>query len=107
MQNWCSERTTAPALEILAREKIPAAQVLKPQEVLEDPQVQAMGFLSPLDYPGLRRPAPIAKVPVRLSDSPGEVGFRAPRLGEHTDEIMAELGFDGTSIAELHRTGVI
>jgi crotonobetainyl-CoA:carnitine CoA-transferase CaiB-like acyl-CoA transferase len=107
MQRWCSEQTTAAALEILGSEKIPAAKVLKPQEVLEDPQVQAMGLLAPLDYPGLPRPAPLAKVPVWLSATPGEIRSRAPRLGEHTDAILAELGYDNATISELHRKGVI
>jgi crotonobetainyl-CoA:carnitine CoA-transferase CaiB-like acyl-CoA transferase len=107
MQRWCAERTTEEALETLGREKIPAAQVLKPQETLDDPQVRAMGFLAPVDYPGLPRPAPVAKVPVWLSATPGGIRHRAPRLGEHTDAILAELGYDAAAVAELRRKQVV
>jgi crotonobetainyl-CoA:carnitine CoA-transferase CaiB-like acyl-CoA transferase len=107
MQQWCGARGTAEALDILGREKIPAAKVLSPQEVLDDPQVRAMGFFEPLDYPGLARAAPVAKVPVWLSATPGAIRHRAPLLGEHTDTILAELGYDGGAIAALRQKAII
>jgi crotonobetainyl-CoA:carnitine CoA-transferase CaiB-like acyl-CoA transferase len=107
MGRWCAERPTAEALEILGREKIPAAPVLKPQQTLDDPQVRAMGFFQPIDYPGLKRPAPIAKTPVWLSETPGGIRRRAPLLGEHTEHILQQIGYDEAAIAELRRTGVI
>src|SRR6478609_7486171 len=48
MSRWCAERTSAEALEVLGKAMIPAAPVLKPQQTLEDPHVQAMGFLKPV-----------------------------------------------------------
>ena len=107
MARWCAERTTAAALAILGHEKIPAAPVLKPQQALDDPQVRAMGFLQPLDYPGLPRPAPIAKTPVWLSGTPGGIRHRAPLLGEHTAQILQQLGYDDAAIGELRRTKTI
>jgi crotonobetainyl-CoA:carnitine CoA-transferase CaiB-like acyl-CoA transferase len=107
MQLWCTERSSAEALDILGREKIPAAPVLKPQETLDHPQVRAMNFFAMVDYPGLPRPAPLAKAPVWLSETPGIIHHRPPLLGEHTDRIMAELGYDATAIAALREKGVI
>jgi crotonobetainyl-CoA:carnitine CoA-transferase CaiB-like acyl-CoA transferase len=107
MQRWTGERSTAEALDILGRERVPAAKVLKPQETLDDPQVRAMGFLTPLDYPGLPRPAPVAEVPVWLTQTPGGIRHRAPLLGEHTDAILAEIGYAAAAIAELRRKRVI
>jgi len=107
MQRWCDGHTTEAALEILGREKIPAAKVLRPQETLDDPQVEAMRFFEKLDYPGLKRPAPVAKVPVWLSATPGAIRHRAPRLGEHTEAILAELGYDPAAIAELRAKRVV
>jgi crotonobetainyl-CoA:carnitine CoA-transferase CaiB-like acyl-CoA transferase len=107
MARWCAERTTADALEILGRAQIPAGPVLKPQQTLDDPQVQAMGFFQPVEFPGAPRPAPVAKVPVRLSETPGSIRRRAPLLGEHTDEILAGLGYTSAAIAALREKGIV
>ena len=107
MNRWCGERTVTEALNILGSARIPAAAVLSPQQALEDPHVRAMGFLEPTDYPGLPRPAPIARVPVWLSGTPRRSQSRAPTLGEHTDRIMAELGYDVKEVAKLRKNGII
>jgi crotonobetainyl-CoA:carnitine CoA-transferase CaiB-like acyl-CoA transferase len=60
-----------------------------------------------IDYPGLPNSAPVARVPVRLSATPGEIRTRAPTLGEHTDAVLTELGYDAASIAGLRRKGVV
>jgi len=107
MARWCAERTSTEALEILGQAMIPAGPVLKPQQVLDDPHVRAMEFLQPVDYPGLPRPAPIARAPVALSGTPGGIVHRAPTLGEHTDAILAELGYDEAEILQLREQRVV
>ena len=107
MARWCADYTTAGALEILGKAKIPAGPVLKPQQTLDDPHVQAMGFFQPTDFPGMARPAPIAKAPVWLSQTPGAIRHRAPVLGEHTDEILTELGYDRAAVRTLRENGVV
>ena len=107
MQRWCAERSSAEALEILGRERIPAASVLTPQQALEDPQAASLGLLQTIDYPGLPRPAPVAKAPVWLSATPGGIRHRAPLLGEHTDAVLAELGYDDAAVARLRAEGVV
>jgi crotonobetainyl-CoA:carnitine CoA-transferase CaiB-like acyl-CoA transferase len=107
MSRWCADHTTAEALEILGRAQIPAGPVLKPQQTLDDPQVQAMGFFQSVEFPGAPRPAPVAKVPVRLSATPGSIRRRAPLLGEHTDEILAGLGYTAEAIAALREKGIV
>ena len=107
MSRWCAERTSAEALEILGAAMIPAGPVLKPQQTLDDPHVQAMGFFQPTDYPGLPKPAPLARAPVALSDTPGSIAHRAPTLGEHTDAILAEAGYSAAEIADLREQKII
>ena len=107
MAAWCAARSSADALAILGQASIPAAPVLKPQEALDNEHVQAMGFFHRLDYPGLPRPAPLARTPAWLSDTPGAIRHRAPTLGEHTDAILAEIGYGAAEIAGLRERGAI
>jgi crotonobetainyl-CoA:carnitine CoA-transferase CaiB-like acyl-CoA transferase len=107
MSRWCAERTTGEALEILGKAMIPAGPVLKPQQTLDDPHIQAMGFFQPTEFPGAPKPAPIAKAPVWLSGTPGSIRRRAPMLGEHTDQILTKLGYDKKAIAKLREKGVV
>ncbi len=106
-ERWSRQRTCAEALSALAEAKVPASQILKPQATLDDPHIQAMGFFQAVEFPGMCKAAPVAKVPVWLSETPGTIRHRAPELGEHTDQIMAELGYAENEIAELRVKGVI
>ena len=86
---------------------IPAAPVLSPQQSLDHPQVQALGILQPVDYPGLRVPAPVANVPIWMSETQAVQRQRAPTIGEHTDAVLGELGYDAEAIAALRAQQVI
>jgi crotonobetainyl-CoA:carnitine CoA-transferase CaiB-like acyl-CoA transferase len=107
MARWCAERTTAECLAELEAARVPVAPVLSPQDVLDHEHVRAMRFMLPVDYPGLPRAAPVADTPVRLSESQGGIRRRAPTLGEHTEEVLAEIGYDSTAVAGLRRAGVV
>jgi crotonobetainyl-CoA:carnitine CoA-transferase CaiB-like acyl-CoA transferase len=107
MQRWCAERTTEACLRELEAAKLPAGVVYSPQQALDDPHVRAMGFMKPVDYPGLTKPAPVADTPVRLSATPGGIRSRAPKLGEHTDEILREIGYADADIARLRADSVV
>lgn len=107
LERWSRERTCEDALAELGRAKVPASRVLKPQAALDDPHIQAMGFFQAVEFPGMTRPAPIAKVPIWLSETPGTIRHRAPELGEHTDRILGDLGYSRDEIAELRAKDVI
>jgi crotonobetainyl-CoA:carnitine CoA-transferase CaiB-like acyl-CoA transferase len=107
MAQWCAARTQAEALAALARARIPSGPINELGDLLADPQVQARGMLSDCDWPGSARPVPIAATAVRLSETPPSVRHRAPQLGEHTDEILGELGFTSGEIARYRASGVV
>jgi crotonobetainyl-CoA:carnitine CoA-transferase CaiB-like acyl-CoA transferase len=107
MARWCAERTTEAALAELESANIPAGPVYSPQQAVDDPHVREAGILRDVDYPGLPIPAPISDTPVRFSASDVGIRARAPLLGEHTDPILRELGYDPAQIAELRKEGVI
>jgi crotonobetainyl-CoA:carnitine CoA-transferase CaiB-like acyl-CoA transferase len=101
MEQWLASLTTAEALELLAKARVPAGPVLTLQQVLDDPQVQARQLLEYVDYPGALQPVPLASPAVRLSETPAAIRHRAPMLGEHTGEVLRELGFDDSEIEAL------
>jgi crotonobetainyl-CoA:carnitine CoA-transferase CaiB-like acyl-CoA transferase len=76
-------------------------------EVLEDPQVKARELLQYVDYPGARKPVPLANTAVRLSATPGGIARRAPTLGEHTNEVLREIGYSDPEIAALRAGEVV
>ncbi len=107
MNEWTGERTTAEALADLETAKIPAGPLYSPQQALEDAHIRAAGLLADTEYPGLPRPAPLAPMPVDLSETPGRFRHRAPTLGEHTDVILAELGYSAEAIAGFRERKVV
>ncbi|MDZ7734298.1 MAG: CoA transferase [Acidimicrobiia bacterium] len=107
MADWCRDRTMDEIMEILEESRLPVAPVLSPKDVLDDPHVAEMGFLQRVEFPGASRPVPIVDTPFRLSRTPGSIRSRPPLLGEHTDEILGELGYPADRIADLHAREII
>ena len=107
MSEWCAQRTREEALSELEAARVPAYPVNTIQDALDDPHVQAMGYLKPTDYPGLPRPAPLVETPFRLSATPCEYRTRPPQVGEHTEQILHQLGYSDAQIADLREREVI
>ncbi|MDB5837707.1 MAG: hypothetical protein JWR14_7537 [Caballeronia sp.] len=107
MAGWCRDRSRDEALQALEGAKIPAGPVYSPRQVLADEHIRASGFLTETDYPGLKRPVSLVSPPVSLSRTPARITARAPTIGEHTNEILAEVGYDSQAIALLKQREVI
>ena len=107
MSQWCAERSCEEALAALEKASIVAGQVYSPQQALDDEHIRAAHLLEERDYPGLAATVPLAPTPIELSETPGSYRRPAPLLGEHTDEILASLGYDGAEIAALHAEKVV
>ena len=107
MQEWCADMTRAELQAALDAARVPSAPLLSTDEALHDPHVEAMGYLQRIEFPGAARPVPIIETPFRMSATPGTIRHRAPLLGEHTEEILGEIGYDTAEIAGLRAGGIV
>jgi crotonobetainyl-CoA:carnitine CoA-transferase CaiB-like acyl-CoA transferase len=87
---WLAERTTDEVLAILGG-KVPVGPVNSNEMLFEDPHLQAREMLVALETPGAERPTVFANSPIKLSRTRSGVNRRAPLLGEHGDELRAEI----------------
>ena len=107
MSEWCSGRTREQAIAELEAARVPCGPCNDLDEVLADAQVNSRKLLEEVEYPGGTKPIPIASTPLRLSGTPAAACRRAPTLGEHTDNVLAELDFTSEDIAAFRTGGVI
>ena len=107
MAEWCAGRSCAEALAEMEEWNIVAGQVYSPQQALDDAHIRAAHLLEERDYPTLGRRVPLAPTPIELSETPGTYRRPAPRLGEHTDEILAAIGYGAVEIAVLRKEKIV
>jgi crotonobetainyl-CoA:carnitine CoA-transferase CaiB-like acyl-CoA transferase len=99
-------RTTAEWLQILERAGVPAGPVLSIAEMHADPQAQARDMVPTVTHSAVGDVKTIG-VPVKFSDTPAAVHRAAPRLGEHTREVLQSIGYSAAEIARLLRAGAV
>jgi crotonobetainyl-CoA:carnitine CoA-transferase CaiB-like acyl-CoA transferase len=99
-------RTRDQWVELLRQADVCAGPVLRFDEVPHDPQVAHRKLFGSLRHPTLGEIPQIA-FPVKLSATPARVELPPPALGEHTDEILASIGYDRATIAALRDAGAI
>ena len=100
------KRSTREWLADLDAAGIPAGPINKVGDMLADPQVIARGMVVELDHPKAGRTKAIG-LPVKFSATPGGIRRPAPLFGEHTREILLELGYDDADIAALAKKGAV
>jgi crotonobetainyl-CoA:carnitine CoA-transferase CaiB-like acyl-CoA transferase len=98
--------TVAAWIERLNRAGVPCGRVMDLAEVFSDPQVQAQEMALEIDHPG-HGAVRMTGFPIKLSTTPARLRRPAPALGEHTDEVLRDLGYEAQRIAALREAGII
>ncbi|HSC99860.1 MAG TPA: formyl-CoA transferase [Casimicrobiaceae bacterium] len=105
IEKWTMTKTKFEAMEILNKYDIPCGPILSMKELAAEPSLRATGTVVEVDHPKRGKYLTVGN-PIKLSDSPTEV-LRSPLLGEHTDEVLTELGYTREQIAALRAEKVI
>ena len=99
-------RTSVEWLAILEAAGVPAGPVLDVKQMHADPQTLARGMVTEVGHSTLG-PVKTIGPPVKLSATPANLRRGAPRMGEHTAEILAEIGYSGNEIEALAKSGAV
>src|SRR5215469_7875459 len=98
-------KTKFEAMEELNRHDIPCGPILSMEELAAEPSLRATGTIVEVEHPKRGKYLTVGN-PIKMSDSPTEVK-RSPLLGEHTQEVLTELGLTATEINTLRSEKVI
>jgi formyl-CoA transferase len=105
IEEWTKTKTKFEAMDILNEHDIPCGPILSMKEIAEEPSLRNTGTVVEVDHPTRGKYLTVGN-PIKMSDSPSDVK-RSPLLGEHTDEILAELGYEADQIAALRAESII
>ena len=103
---WTSHHSTDDVLAALERAEVPAGRIYSVADIVADPHYQARDMLLQAQLPGgasVKMPGIVPK----LSETPGEVRWQGPALGEHTGSVLSELGFASEEVERLRREGAV
>jgi len=106
IEAWTSTRTPSEILAALESAAVPASKIYSIADIAADPHYAAREMIRQIrmaDGATLKVPGVVPK----LSATPGDFDGGGPALGEHTDEVLREMGYDAAAIADLRRRGVI
>ncbi|MEI6382219.1 MAG: formyl-CoA transferase [Betaproteobacteria bacterium] len=105
IEQWTMTKTKFEAMDILNKYDIPCGPILSMKEIAEEPSLRETGTVVEVDHPKRGKYLTVGN-PIKMSDSPTDV-VRSPLLGEHTDEVLKQLGYKEEQIKELRAEKVI
>ena len=105
VERWTLTKTKFEAMAELNKHDIPCGPILSMEELAAEPSLRATGTVVEVDHPTRGKYLSVGN-PIKMSDSPTEVR-RSPLLGEHSDEVLKEIGFDESEIRVLRSEKVV
>jgi formyl-CoA transferase len=105
IEAWTVTKTKFEAMDLFNAHDIPCGPILSMKEIAEEPSLRTTGTIVEVDHPTRGKYLTVGN-PIKMSDSATDVK-RSPLLGEHTDEVLAELGYAAQDIAALRTQKVI
>lgn len=107
VRDWVARRSVDEVGGVMEKAKVPCSVVNTVDKLLDDPQVKARGMIQMVDHPGLGE-IPLPGFHIKLSRSPAEFKFVAPKIGQHNEEVYGGLlGMTGDEIGQLRKEKLI
>src|SRR5688572_25258066 len=103
---WTSRLSQKEVLLEMEKAQVPAGRIYSAADIAADPHFAARGMIQQI-VAGDGEPLKVPGIVPKLSATPGAIRSAAPKLGEHTDEVLKELGYDASTIAKLRETNII
>ena len=105
IEQWTMSLDKFEAMAVLNQHDIPCGPILSMKEIANEPALRATGTIVEVDHPTRGKYLSVGN-PIKMSDSPTEV-TRSPLLGEHTDEVLGQLGFSADEVVAMRAEGAI
>ncbi len=105
IEKWLADKTKYEAVDILRKFDVPCAPVLSMKEIAYDPALRASGSVVEVQHKERGTYLTVGS-PIKFSDFTPEI-TASPLLGEHTDEVLAELGYDADALTKMHAEKVV
>jgi crotonobetainyl-CoA:carnitine CoA-transferase CaiB-like acyl-CoA transferase len=106
IQQWCQTQTIDSALAILQAADVPVGKIYSVRDMMSDPQFLARDMFEQHQFAD-GTPVKMPAITPKLSATPGHTKWLGPKLGQHTDEVLRDLGYSDTDIAGLRADGVL
>jgi formyl-CoA transferase len=103
---WTSQRSLSEVLKIMEGAEVPAGRIYSAADIAADPHFAARGMIEDI-VAGDGEPLKVPGIVPKLSATPGAIRSPAPKLGEHTDEVLALVGYSADEIARLRERGIV
>jgi formyl-CoA transferase/CoA:oxalate CoA-transferase len=101
-----ARRPTAEWVAVLDAAEVPFGPIADVSQAFDSREAAELGMSVEVEHPALGVLRQVG-IPIRFASTPGAVRTAPPLLGEHTDEVLAEVGYDGPAVVELRRAGVV
>jgi formyl-CoA transferase len=106
IEEWTSKRNQKEVLDEMEKAEVPAGRIYSAADIARDPHYAARGMLQQI-VAGDGEPLKVPGIVPKLSATPGAIRSPAPKLGEHTDEVLRSLAFSTEEIEELRRNRIV
>jgi len=103
---WTSQRTQKQVLDEMEKAEVPAGKIYSAADIAADPHYAARGMIQSI-VAGDGEPLKVPGIVPKLSATPGAIRSAAPKLGEHTDEVLRDLGFSSSQIGEFKEKRIV